>query len=407
VAVVFLDLDGFKTVNDVWGHDTGDAVLRMVARALENATRVEDTLARLGGDEFAVLLEDVTPAEAADAAARLNAALGRPLHLDDRDVTVRASIGIAATADSDVRAEELLRRADLAMYAAKNRRDHETVVWSTELEGSMVDDQQLAADLRNAVRDHQLRLVYQPIVNMATGRTEALEALCRWDHPVRGPVGPDRFIPIAERSGLIEAVGRWVLETATFQAAAWMEGGNPIRVAVNVSGRQLNGRDLARDVRAALSGARLPANLLELEVTETALVANMAEAVRTLRTLKELGVRIAIDDFGTGYSSLAYLGELPVDAVKIDKSFIDRIGETDDGANLVDGVVRLAHGLGLKVVAEGVEGAEQDRILREIACDAAQGFLYARPVSADEATGRPPQGTTADVLRRARSGTPV
>jgi diguanylate cyclase len=279
--------------------------------------------------------------------------------------------------------EELLRRADLAMYSAKNRRTHAPVAWSAELDGGMLDDQQLATDLRDALDRGQLYLVYEPIVTMTSGRAEAVEALCRWEHPDRGLVGPDRFIPVAERSGLIGQLGNWVLRTATAQAAGWLRRGTPIRVAVNVSGRQLSGGDLVGDVQAALSAACVPANLLELEVTETAVVANIVEAGRTLRTLKELGVRIAIDDFGTGYSSLAYLAELPVTTVKIDKSFVDRLATTIDGASLVDGVVRLAHSLGLTVVAEGVEGVEQDRILRHLACDAAQGYLYARPAAAD------------------------
>jgi len=391
VAIVFLDLDGFKNVNDLWGHDTGDAVLHQVAAALADAVRAEDTLARLGGDEFAVLLEDVTAEEAAAAAVRLDEALRHPVRVKEGDAAVRASIGVAVTNDPTVGPEELLRRADLAMYAAKARRAHETVVWSVGLEGGMIDDQQLASDLRRALRDGELHLVYQPIVSMLSGRTDAVEALCRWTHPERGPVGPDRFIPIAERSGLIDHIGRWVLSTATAQAATWRRAGNPIRVAVNVSGRQLIGRDFASDVRMALSESGLPASLLEIEVTETALVADIAEAAKTLHTLKQLGVRIAIDDFGTGYSSLAYLDELPVDTVKIDKSFIARIGATAEGANLIDGVVRLAHRLGLTVVAEGVEGLEQDQILRDLACDAAQGYLYARPAAPDDATGLPPQ----------------
>jgi len=391
VAIVFLDLDGFKTVNDLWGHDTGDAVLHQVAAGLADAVRAEDTLARLGGDEFAVLIEDVTAQEATAAAARLDEALRQPVRVKGGDAAVRASIGVATTNDPTLGPEELLRRADLAMYAAKARRAHEIVVWSLDLEGGMIDDQQLAADLRRALHDGELHLVYQPIVSMLSGRTDAVEALCRWTHPDRGPVGPDRFIPIAERSGLIDHIGRWVLCTATEQAAAWRRAGKPMRVAVNVSGRQLIGRDFAADVRVALSGSGLPASLLEIEVTETALVADIAEAAKTLHTLKQLGVRIAIDDFGTGYSSLAYLDERPVDTVKIDKSFIARIGATVEGANLIDGVVRLAHRLGLTVVAEGVEGLEQDQILRDLECDAAQGYLYARPAAPDVATGLPPQ----------------
>jgi diguanylate cyclase (GGDEF)-like protein/PAS domain S-box-containing protein len=395
VAMVFVDLDGFKNINDLWGHDTGDTVLRGVAATLVAAVRADDTVARLGGDEFAVLLEDITATEAMDAAARLQAALRRPV---DGNTSLRASIGVAVTVDPSVTSEELQRRADLAMYTAKNRRAQAPVAWDEELDGALLDDQQLAADLRDAITAGALHVAYQPIVDMGTGRTEALEALCRWEHPVRGTVAPGRFIPLAERSGLIGELGSWVLGTAVAQAAAWMRARVPVRVSVNVSGRQLSDPAFASEVQDVLASSRLPAGLLELEITETALVANIAEASRALRTLKQLGVGIAIDDFGTGYSSLAYLSELPVNTVKIDKSFVDRLGTT---TNLIEGVVRLAHSLSLRVVAEGVEGTEQDGILRSLACDSAQGYLYARPAAASEAwaLSRPAAGVAAVPIR--------
>ena len=384
-CLIYVDLDRFKSVNDTFGHSSGDRLLGEVAKALRTSIRPEDTLARLGGDEFAVLIDELDDAtDAALAARRLHAALLSPLAAGEHDVQVEVSVGIAVADDPDVKAEELLRRADMAMYAAKAQGKNTTVSWSALLQTALFEDGDLCADLPGALDRGELFVVYQPIVDMSAGRACGVEALIRWRHPELGLIEPDRFIPLAERTSQITRIGRWVLETACAQVAAWRSEGTALRLSVNLSGVQLSNAGLPADVARILSVTGLPAEALELELTETALISSLENARHALDDLKALGVRVAIDDFGTGYSSLSYLRELPVDTLKIDKSFVEKLGRSDEDTEIVGGVIRLAHSIGLTVTAEGIEHIDQETVLRNMGCDAAQGYLYARPADASE-----------------------
>jgi diguanylate cyclase (GGDEF)-like protein len=406
VAVLYLDLDGFKGVNDSFGHHAGDEVLRAVASRLLNATRGCDTAARLGGDEFAVLLENVSrPGDAEVVAERIIGALRAPVALAScgaPPARVGVSVGIAfaePTGDADA----LLRHADAAMYHAKAEGKGCYAIFDPALVDAAVDRQALRRDLARAVaglaaadadldagesggrRSTEFALVYQPAVALDTGAVVGAEALVRWRHPARGVVGPCEFIPLAEASGLIVELGRWVLEEACRTAAAWpaAPGGAPMGIAVNVSGRQFDDSALADHVAGALAASGLAAECLTLEVTESVLMRHTDAALATLRRLKTLGIRVAIDDFGTGYSSLAYLQQFPVDVLKIDKRFVDGVHEGGSGEAIVRTVVALGDALGLRIVAEGVEHAAQAAALRGMGCAEAQGYLFARPMDAE------------------------
>jgi diguanylate cyclase (GGDEF)-like protein/PAS domain S-box-containing protein len=385
VAVAWVDLDGFKAVNDTCGHATGDAVLKAVAARMHAELRSCDLVARMGGDEFAVLLVDLRAEGDAEAAvARLHRSFDDPIVVDGRKLSIRASVGLA-TAVGAVAAEELLHCADIAMYAAKAQGKNRIVVWRPDIETDVLAEQEMLLEIEMALGAGQFEVHYQPIVQMDTGKTTVVEALARWHHPERGPIPPSLFIPLAERSGAITPLTRWVLRAACTQAKAWNDvlDATELVVAVNLSGVELSRTDLLADVAAALDATGLPARCLELELTETALISNFSTARRALQSLRALGVRIAIDDFGTGYSSLSYLHELPVDRMKIDKCFVDGILERD-GHELVQGLIRLAHSLGLAVTAEGVELPGQRQILTDMGCDYAQGYLFARPAPAHQ-----------------------
>ena len=396
VAVLFLDLDHFKTVNDSLGHAVGDQLLVEVARRLLHATRGCDTVARLGGDEFAVLLAQVrSDVDVQTVVERILRMMRTPVVLDRAEVTVGTSIGVARATPGDS-AEELLRNADVAMYRTKQRGRGGYELFAPAMHAAVVERLELEADLRRALADPaaELRLVYQPIVALADERVVGLEALIRWDHPARGTISPMQFIPLAEATGLVVPLGRWVLRAACHQAAEWLPGaggqgaasdtGAPY-VAVNLSGRQLEDAALVDDVADALGESGLdPARLL-LEITESILVQRADAALRTLHALKALGVRLAIDDFGTGYSSLAYLHRFPVDVLKIDKAFVDGVAGGGSDAALARAIVGLATTLGLRCVAEGIERANQAAELRAAGCGYGQGFLYAKPLAAREA----------------------
>ncbi|HEY0970322.1 MAG TPA: EAL domain-containing protein [Gemmatimonadales bacterium] len=395
VTVLFIDLDGFKRVNDSLGHAAGDHMLVQVTDRLLNATRGCDTVARLGGDEFAVLLENVRDTDdAVRVADRIINSLRSPLRLELAEVVVGASIGVArADAGGDVesvsaRADALLRDADVAMYRAKAQGAGSYEIFAPHMHAVARERLALEAELRHAVESERLRLAYQPIVELRDGRVTGVEALARWDHPVRGQVTPDVFIPVAEESGLIIPLGRWVLREACRQAAGWLPiVGEGFTVSVNVSGRQLQHPTLVHDVKDALASSGLPASALVLEITETALVQDAPSVTRRLGELKELGVRIAIDDFGTGYSSLGYLQRLPVDVLKIDRTFITNVGGEGHDTALARTILALGDTLSLRCVAEGIEDAHQHAHLRELGCELGQGFLFSRPVSAEEVEG--------------------
>jgi diguanylate cyclase (GGDEF)-like protein/PAS domain S-box-containing protein len=400
-TVLFLDLDDFKAVNDSLGHVEGDRLLVEVGGRLLAATRGCDTVARLGGDEFAVLLSVAArPEEATIVADRILGAFARPVALGAHTVRVGSSVGIASASPDDG-ADELLRNADLAMYRAKARGKGVYEVFSAEMYEAMHERVALEGDLRLALERDEFRLVYQPIVDLATERVVGVEALARWHHAERGVVPPARFIGIAESSGLILPLGRWVLDQACAQAAAWRRrGADDLYVAVNISGRQLQDPAFVGDVAAALARAELAPEALLLEITEGVVMHDIEANLERLAALKALGVRVAIDDFGTGYSSLAYLQRFPVDVLKIDKSFVDGVHERDSDEALARTIVSMGRTLSLCTVAEGVEHAAQRDTLRALGCTLAQGYLFSRPAAPADLE---PLLTAQSAERRAQS----
>ncbi|WP_285686757.1 EAL domain-containing protein [Actinoplanes sp. NBRC 103695] len=386
MAILFLDLDGFKEVNDSLGHAAGDQLLIQVADRLRDSVRDGDTVARFGGDEFAVLVESATAMDDAEAIAlRIIAALAEPFPVGGRELHVGASIGIASADDAgDV--QQLQRNADLAMYKAKAAGGSGFAVYDPAMHDELVERLELEADLRRALERDEFTLHYQPTVDLADGAITGFEALVRWRHPVRGIVSPLEFIGIAETTGLIVPLGRWVMAEACRQAVAWGAGTTRrLKMAVNVSVRQFDHHDLAELVAGVLAETRMPADQLCLEMTESVVLTETDENLAQLQRVKALGVTLAMDDFGTGYSSLAYLRRFPMDVLKIDRSFVDRLGGDDEDVALVRTIVRLGQSLGMQTVAEGIENAVQLRALREMACDFAQGYYLSKPLPAAEA----------------------
>lgn len=380
MGVLFLDLDDFKTVNDSLGHLAGDELLRGVAARLLEAVRAGDSVARFGGDEFAVLLEEIgEPADAARAADRICEVLAAPFSVAGREVFVTASIGIALSGD----AEELLRGADVAMYRAKSSPATRYAFFEPEMDNSVLERLALVAALRRSSLNEEFVLHYQPVVDLRVGRVVGLEALLRWDRPGHGLVAPLDFIPVAEETGLIVEIGRWVLSEACSQAARWQErfpSRPALSMSVNVSARQLQHPSLVGDVASALAAARLKPDSLVLEITESVLVQSGDTGIEALHALKDLGVVLALDDFGTGYSSLWYLESLPVEVVKIDRSFVQKVGRGARHLALARGIIDLGQALGLQVIAEGIEQPAQTDALRRMGCTVGQGFLFAKPL---------------------------
>ncbi|HEX7300050.1 MAG TPA: EAL domain-containing protein [Solirubrobacteraceae bacterium] len=380
-AVLFVDLDDFKVVNDSLGHAAGDRLLRVVAERLTHVLRPEDVIARFGGDEFTVVLPGLASEQDAVAVARrISEALREPVVIDGERRYISASVGLTQSAPEEaIDADSLLRDADAAMYRAKELGKSRCETFDASMRRDAVERLELESGLRKALDEGELRLAYQPVVTLADGRIIAVEALLRWHHPVHGVIEPLRFIPTAERNGLIIPIGAWVLHEACLQLAAW--GDERLSMSVNVSARQLGSSDFVESVRSALDGSGVAPGRLCLEITETAMMADLGAMIHTLNALKGIGVRLAVDDFGVGYASLRQLRELlPVDTLKIDKSFVDGITDDADDAAIVEGVVRLAHSLGLQAVAEGVETAEQVALLQAWSCQAGQGYHFARPV---------------------------
>jgi diguanylate cyclase (GGDEF)-like protein/PAS domain S-box-containing protein len=384
VALLFLDLDDFKTINDSLGHEAGDELLRIVARRIATVLRAEDLASRQGGDEFAVLLCDVDDERAAlTVAERLAAALTPELELSGRALSISASIGLVM-AEPGARAEELLRNADIAMYSAKSTAKGGIRVFEAELHRLAVDRLELGSELVHAIGDGQLVLDYQPIVELASERITGVEALVRWRHPTRGLLGPGQFIPLAEETGAIVGLGAWVLRQACteVQRLRMTEPGcEQLELSVNVSIKQLRAGDFPALVADVLAATGLPAEALVVELTESLLIEEPGETIGELERIKALGVRLAVDDFGTGHSVLSYLQELPIDIVKIDKSFVDTIHTSPEQAKLVAGIVQLSESLRMEVVAEGIEEAAQADQLRSMRSRLGQGYLYSRPVS--------------------------
>jgi diguanylate cyclase (GGDEF)-like protein len=382
VAALFVDLDNFKSINDTLGHSAGDELLRGVAARLEGVVRNADALGRLGGDEFVVISEELSLGAGPELIAeRLLDALKHPFTLgagEESRVIVTASIGIAA--GDRISAEELLRDADIAMYRAKWDGKARHVVFETGMEDVVQGRMELEMDLREALEKDEFFLAYQPTLDLTDMSPTGVEALIRWNSPTRGVVQPDAFIPLLEETGLITEIGKWVLEEACAQGARWHQAGYPINMAVNVSGRQLDTDQLIADIEGALSHSALEPGALTIEITETTLMRNIEETASRLIAVKELGVRIAIDDFGTGYSSLAHLQKFPVDALKIDRSFIAGLRSNQEGETLIRTLVQLGKALSIETFAEGIEQQQELSLLIDEHCDSGQGFLFARPL---------------------------
>jgi diguanylate cyclase (GGDEF)-like protein len=382
VAALFIDLDNFKSINDTLGHGAGDELLRTVAARLQGVVRDIDALGRLGGDEFVVVAEGMSLSAGPELIAeRLLDALKQPFELKGSEknrLIVTASVGIAA--GDRPSAEELLRDADIAMYRAKWDGKNRHVVFESGMQDAVQTRMELEMDLRDALQNDEFFLVYQPTFDLRDMRPTGMEALIRWNHPTRGVVQPDDFIPPLEEIGMIPEVGKWVLEEACRQGAAWRAAGYPVGMAVNVSALQLDTDEFVTETRDALAASGLDPSALTIEITETALMSNAEETAVRLKAVKQLGVRIAIDDFGTGYSSLAYLQRFPVDALKIDRSFISRLTQDEEGETLIRTLVQLGKSLSIETLAEGIEESSELYVLKEEECDSGQGFLFARPL---------------------------
>jgi diguanylate cyclase (GGDEF)-like protein len=390
VAVFVLDLDRFKSINDSLGHRRGDKMLRLVGRRLRGSLRPGDTIARLGGDEFAVLLPAVAgERDMVRLGEKVLEALRRPFNLDGHEIVITASLGISRFPGDGAEAEELLKKADVAMYKAKLLGRDNLQVYAAAMDAHALDRLSLENDLRRALANDELQLFYQPVLEAETGRIEGVEALVRWQHPVRGLLLPTDFLGIVEMTGLSNPLDMWVLGTACRQVKAWHDAGVPVpRLAVNLSARPFQRPDLIERVKDVLWETGLPSSCLELEITETLAMQNAEESLGVLRGLKELGVRIAIDDFGTGYSSLSYLRNFPIDTLKIDASFVRSLADDSGSREIASAVIALAHSLGIRVVAEGVEKEVQWRMLRDQGCDEVQGFFFSVPLPAEECRKR-------------------
>ena len=387
VALLFCDLDGFKTVNDSLGHQRGDDLLIAASKRLLSVVRSGDTVARLGGDEFAILMDNIhDPAIANALAERVVSVLRQPVDLAGQSISLSVSVGITF-GDGSQTVELLLSEADSAMYAAKSTGKDRFQLFQTEMRSRAVERLELTNSLRGALDRSEFYLQYQPHFSLHDGHLEGFEALARWHHPPEGEVVPAVFIPIAEETGVIIPLGRWILETACLEAANWpVQDERSLTVSVNISGRQLQDQSLVDDVRAALAYSGISADRLILEVTESMLMVNPTNTAAVLTALKSLGIRLAIDDFGTGYSSLSYLRQFPVDVLKIDKSFVDPLTDpTSEGAAFIKTIIRLAHDLHLSTIAEGIEDSQQRDRLTGLGCDSAQGFLLSRPLDASVA----------------------
>ena len=401
VAVLFLDVDRFKVINDSLGHIAGDHLLIELSRRLETCLRAGDTVARLGGDEFTILLDEIRGvARAEQVSERIHQSLEAPFRAGGQEVFATVSIGIAVSATGREKSEDLLRDADTAMYRAKSLGRGRHQIFDQDMRTTALEQLRLETDLRHAMERRELRLVYQPILSFPEERIIGFEALARWRHPQRGLVLPEDFIPVAEETGLILPIGRWVLEEACRQLRRWhleFPSGKPLTVSVNLSPRQFSHPDLVSQVERALNAAGLQPRHLELEITESVFMANPEPAIEVLERLREMGVQVCVDDFGTGYSSLAYLSHFKIDALKIDRSFVSRIDRERRQGELVQAIINMARELRIGVVAEGVETAGQLALLKTMSCPYMQGFCFGKPVSP----------RLASALLRRRPGEPL
>jgi len=381
LAVLCLDLDHFKSVNDTLGHPIGDELLKVVAERLRRCTREPDTIARLGGDEFAIIMTGMQdPTDAVALAKRISGSITKPYHIDGHQIVADISIGISLAPIDATEPDQLLKNADMALYGAKGDGRGTYRFFEPEMDAKMKTRRELEMDLRTALVNAEFELYYQPLVNLASNEISAFEALVRWNHPVRGLISPADFIPVAEETGLIIPLGEWVLRRACQETALWP---GHIKVAVNLSPSQLKSRNLTQLVVSALAESGMPASRLQLEITETVLMQNTFNTLATLHQLRKLGVQIAMDDFGTGYSSLAYLRSFPFDKIKIDRSFIQDLSNGAEPLAIVHAVAGLAKSLNMVSTAEGVETQQQLDQLQSIGCTEMQGYLFshARPAA--------------------------
>jgi len=386
LAVMFLDLDGFKSTNDSLGHTTGDKLLQLVASRLVACVRRSDTVSRLGGDEFVVLLYQVEHAEdAAFISKKILSSLAEPFSVDQKHLDISASIGVSTYPGDGQDAETLLQKADTAMYAAKKLGRNNCQFFRAEMQARLLERQRLEGSLRHALSRNEFTLHYQPKISLETGKITGVEALLRWKHPTRGLISPLQFVPIAEETGLIIPIGQWVLLQACRQSRAWMDAGlPPMRIAVNVSAAEFMAKDFLSGVRAALISTGVDPHNLELELTETVLMRDAESAVRILHALKAIGVQLAVDDFGIGYSSFSYLQRFPLDALKIDRTFINEISAAGEGATILSAMIDIGLSLKHRVIAEGVETAEQLHFLQKKGCSEGQGYFFCHPVIAEK-----------------------
>jgi diguanylate cyclase (GGDEF)-like protein/PAS domain S-box-containing protein len=385
VAVLFLDLDGFKHINDSLGHSVGDKLLRSVAKRLLACVRSPDTVSRNGGDEFIIVLQEMErPNQAAITARRVLKAMADPHKVEELDLHVTASVGVSVYPDDGPDAESLIKNADTAMYQAKASGRKTFQFFTPEMNVSAVERQSIEEDLRRALANHEFALHYQPKVNLKTGAIVGMEALIRWVHPTRGQFSPSSFIPVAEETGLILPIGAWVLREACLQAKSWKDAGlSPGTMAVNVSTIQFRDEGFLVDLLSVLRETCLDPRSLELEVTESVLMRNTEASVSMLKAIRDIGIRVAVDDFGTGYSSLSYLRRFPLDSLKIDQSFLRKIHVAPDDSIIVSAIIGMGRNIGLRVIAEGVETAEELAFLKANDCDEAQGYYFSRPVPAE------------------------
>jgi len=385
VGVMFLDLDGFKRINDTLGHSAGDELLKITAERLKHVMRESDTVARLGGDEFTVIIDNISQEQdIISVCEKILHALEKPYKIDSNEFFITSSIGVSLYPFDGENIEDLVKNADVAMYRAKGAGKNNYQFYNISMDAQAMEHLEMERSLRRALENNELYLHYQPLFNMEQKAISSLEALVRWEHPELGNIPPSKFIPIAEETGLINSLGEWIINTACIQNKALQsEGYQPIRVAINLSTHQFRDKNLFETVTNALNNSCLDPQFMALEITESSVMRDVEYAIDTLRAFKDLGIQVAVDDFGTGYSSLSYLKQLPADTLKIDRSFIDGIPTDRNDASITSAIIGLAHNLELGVVAEGVETSEQLSYLRHLKCDEMQGFHLSRPLPFD------------------------